>query len=243
MRVKLSLAGEGGGCTPLSLHLPSPVKLQCTRSSWVGRHINPVSSLGKYVLCGWISTYILHLSAGYTPHPHQPGLILPSWLNVRQKAAVATFGDFVTILTEGSMQDNHGCKTTDHTSTDSTLPPLLNGHFALGCIVTLCFKPWDLMYLHRTHREHDFVPCPSWHWFEYTYCIHYQQLELPETRRWATPSWYGTFYNIINHVPPPLQGWGGQDASMRQNSTYPPLWTQSTRHIADFIGLDESLAD
>ncbi len=25
-----------------------------------------------------------------TPHPHQPGIILPSWLNVRQKAAVAT---------------------------------------------------------------------------------------------------------------------------------------------------------
>ncbi len=25
-----------------------------------------------------------------TPHPHQPGPILPSWLNVRQKAAVAT---------------------------------------------------------------------------------------------------------------------------------------------------------
>ncbi len=25
-----------------------------------------------------------------TPHPHQPGLILPSSLNVRQKAAVAT---------------------------------------------------------------------------------------------------------------------------------------------------------
>ncbi len=25
-----------------------------------------------------------------TPHPHQPGLILPSWWNVRQKAAVAT---------------------------------------------------------------------------------------------------------------------------------------------------------
>ena len=24
------------------------------------------------------------------PHPHQPGLFLPSWLNVRQKAAVAT---------------------------------------------------------------------------------------------------------------------------------------------------------
>jgi hypothetical protein len=25
-----------------------------------------------------------------TPHPHQPGLILPSWWNVRQKAAVTT---------------------------------------------------------------------------------------------------------------------------------------------------------
>jgi hypothetical protein len=25
-----------------------------------------------------------------TPHPHQPGLILPSWSNVRQKATVAT---------------------------------------------------------------------------------------------------------------------------------------------------------
>ncbi len=32
MRVKLVLAGEGGGvhAHPLSLHLPSPVKLQCT---------------------------------------------------------------------------------------------------------------------------------------------------------------------------------------------------------------------
>ncbi len=26
----------------------------------------------------------------YTPHPHQPGLIFPSWWNVRQKAAAAT---------------------------------------------------------------------------------------------------------------------------------------------------------
>jgi hypothetical protein len=32
MRVKSALAGEGGGvhAHPLSLHLPSPVKLQCT---------------------------------------------------------------------------------------------------------------------------------------------------------------------------------------------------------------------
>jgi hypothetical protein len=30
MRVKLAQAGEDGGCTPTSLHLPSPVKLQCT---------------------------------------------------------------------------------------------------------------------------------------------------------------------------------------------------------------------
>ncbi len=54
MRVKLALAGEGGGrvhAHPLLLHLPSPVKLQCTLQL-VGRHTNPVSSLGKYVLCG-----------------------------------------------------------------------------------------------------------------------------------------------------------------------------------------------
>ncbi len=35
---------------------------------------------GKYNERGWACT----------PHPHQPGLILPSSLNVRQKAAVAT---------------------------------------------------------------------------------------------------------------------------------------------------------
>ncbi len=39
-----------------------------------------------------------------------------------------TFGDFVTIRTERSMQDGrHGCKqTTEYKSTDSPLPPLLN---------------------------------------------------------------------------------------------------------------------
>ncbi len=35
---------------------------------------------GKFNERGWACT----------PHPHQPRLILPSWLNVRQKAAVAT---------------------------------------------------------------------------------------------------------------------------------------------------------
>ncbi len=39
---------------PLSLHLPSPVKLQLIRSSWVGRRTNPVTSLVKYVLCGLV---------------------------------------------------------------------------------------------------------------------------------------------------------------------------------------------
>ncbi len=48
--------GWGVHAHPLSLHLPSPVKLQCSvRSSWVGRHTNPVSSLGKYVLCARLS--------------------------------------------------------------------------------------------------------------------------------------------------------------------------------------------
>ncbi len=40
---------------------------------------------------------------------------------------VPTFGDFVTICTEGSMQNiMGGCKTTEYNSTDSPLPPLLN---------------------------------------------------------------------------------------------------------------------
>ncbi len=30
------------------------------------------------------------LGEGYTPHPHQAGLILPSLWNVRQKVAIAT---------------------------------------------------------------------------------------------------------------------------------------------------------
>ncbi len=34
-----------------------------------------------------------------TPHPHQPGLILPSSLNVRQKAAVATLCTLWTVIT------------------------------------------------------------------------------------------------------------------------------------------------
>jgi hypothetical protein len=47
MRVKLALAGKGGvHAHPLSLHLPSPVKLQCTLQL-SGRYTNPVSSLVK----------------------------------------------------------------------------------------------------------------------------------------------------------------------------------------------------
>jgi hypothetical protein len=30
VRVKLALAGEGGGCMPTPSYLPLPVKLQCT---------------------------------------------------------------------------------------------------------------------------------------------------------------------------------------------------------------------
>ncbi len=67
----------------------------------------------------------------------------------------------------------------------------------------------------------------------------YQQLELPETRRWATPSWYGPFHHIPNYAPPPpLQGWAGQDASLRQNLGHRPLWTQSTIDTYS-IGHDE----
>ncbi len=55
MRVKSVLAGEGGGCapTPLSLHLPSPVKLQCTLQL-SGKIHWPcfISTNTVYVLCG-----------------------------------------------------------------------------------------------------------------------------------------------------------------------------------------------
>jgi hypothetical protein len=40
-----------------------------------------------------------------TPHPHQPGLILPSSLNVRQKAAVATLCTLCSELCTMSLQN------------------------------------------------------------------------------------------------------------------------------------------
>jgi hypothetical protein len=52
MRVKLSQVGECGGCRPTPFHYIYHHQPSCSvRSSWVGRHTNPVSSLGKYVLC------------------------------------------------------------------------------------------------------------------------------------------------------------------------------------------------
>ncbi len=60
-----------GESHPQSTYFPSPL-------SW-SVHCNFTGD-GKCNERGWACT----------PHPHQPGLILPSWLNVRQKAAVAT---------------------------------------------------------------------------------------------------------------------------------------------------------
>ena len=45
-KISLGWCGWGVHAHPLSLHLPSPVKLSL-RSSWVGRYTNPVSSLVK----------------------------------------------------------------------------------------------------------------------------------------------------------------------------------------------------
>ncbi len=45
--------GWGVHAHPLLLHLPSLVKLQCTLQLSGQTNTNPVSSLGKYVLCGW----------------------------------------------------------------------------------------------------------------------------------------------------------------------------------------------
>ncbi len=46
-KISPGLWGWGVHANPLSLHLPSPVKLQCTRSSWVDRFTDPVSSIVK----------------------------------------------------------------------------------------------------------------------------------------------------------------------------------------------------
>jgi hypothetical protein len=43
-----------------------------------------------------------------TPHPHQPGLILPSSLNVRQKAAVATLCTLWDGMMTGGKEDEKG---------------------------------------------------------------------------------------------------------------------------------------
>ncbi len=43
-----------------------------------------------------------------------------------------TFGDFVTIRTEASMQDVTRVETTEYKSTDSPLPLLLNLMYVLG---------------------------------------------------------------------------------------------------------------
>ncbi len=51
----------------------------------------------------------------FTPHPHQPKLILPSWLNVRQKAAVSTL-----------------CTLWDLLPRLYSLKCLLHGHFEEG---------------------------------------------------------------------------------------------------------------
>jgi len=49
MRVKLAQAGGGGGCTATPFKYIYHHQKSCSiRSSWVGRHTNPVSSLGKY---------------------------------------------------------------------------------------------------------------------------------------------------------------------------------------------------
>ncbi len=54
---------------------------------------------------------------GVHPHPHQPSLILPSWVNVRQKAAVTTlctlwFGIFIVILSMAPQERWARCRHT-----------------------------------------------------------------------------------------------------------------------------------
>ncbi len=54
MRVKLAQAGVGGGCTPTPFHYIYHRQQSCSlRSSWVGRHANPVLSLVKICTLLW----------------------------------------------------------------------------------------------------------------------------------------------------------------------------------------------
>ncbi len=47
-------------------------------------------SAGAYTATLLVMVNVMKGGGRAHPHPHQPGLILPSLLNVRQKAAVAT---------------------------------------------------------------------------------------------------------------------------------------------------------
>ncbi len=69
----------GGGVTAQSTSLQEMKQGQCICPLSWSVHSN-FTGEGKCNERGWACT----------PHPHQPGLILPSSLNVRQKAAVAT---------------------------------------------------------------------------------------------------------------------------------------------------------
>jgi hypothetical protein len=51
---KISPDWWDGGCTQTPFYyIYHHQESYSVRSNWVGRHTNPVSSLGKYVLCGW----------------------------------------------------------------------------------------------------------------------------------------------------------------------------------------------
>ncbi len=141
---------------PLLLHLPSPVKLQCTLQlsgqlhwacfisckdmysvvcplSW-SVHCNFTGD-GKYNERGWACTL----------HPHQPGLILPSWWNVGQKAAVAT----LCVLCGPATLSSHPplcwwCLAWwPRSAPCSSLPPVqITDNYFLYHLLTLQMKGW-----------------------------------------------------------------------------------------------------
>ncbi len=112
MRVKLALAGEGRGCTPTPSHYIYHHQQSCSvRSSWVGRHTNPVSSLGKYVLCGftWGRKSSQEQTVAQRQNPPAAQQLSPTWITNKRKSPFSGSRDIlVWIRIRGSVPLTYG---------------------------------------------------------------------------------------------------------------------------------------
>jgi hypothetical protein len=86
-----------------------------------------VCPLNWSIHCNFTGDGKCNKGVGVHPHPHQPGLILPSWLNVRQKAAIATLCTLWSWLPWRTVQIVWDCLPPPLHSTASIL--IFNAHF------------------------------------------------------------------------------------------------------------------